>query len=314
MRFLTRLKSLQALEASARHGSFVGAAAEMGVTPAAVGQLVRSLESWAGYPLFRRTRSGAQRLIPVDEVQVALEEISQGLDRLEAGLKKLRGRRARSVVVVTASQAFVAHWLLARLEDFTTSHPQIEIRLDVAERLADLEHSEADIGIRCGLGTWPGVKATHLMGEEIIAVCKAKLLPSGKAATAEWIARQTLIHDGMPHPGAEFPTWEEWLMKLGGAGEPAKRGLTINSTAAVIQAAVAGRGLALVRKALAEEEIASGRLRHLMPHHRWPVKWGYFAVASSKALRRSEVKAFHDWLLLQAQAAQEYRTPARRRA
>ncbi|MFD1960592.1 LysR family transcriptional regulator [Novosphingobium panipatense] len=62
MRFLTRLKSLQALEAAARHGSFVGAAAELDVTPPAVGQLVRSLEDWVGYPLFRRTRSGAERL------------------------------------------------------------------------------------------------------------------------------------------------------------------------------------------------------------------------------------------------------------
>ncbi|HMM74894.1 MAG TPA: LysR substrate-binding domain-containing protein [Gammaproteobacteria bacterium] len=310
MRSLTRLKSLQALEASARHGSFVGAAAEMGVTPAAVGQLVRSLEIWAGYPLFKRKRSGTQRLTPVDEVQGAIEEIAQGLDRLEAGLKKLRGRKARSVIVVTASQAFVAHWLLPRLDDFTTDHPQIEVRLDVAERLVDLEHSEADIGIRCGLGTWPGVKATRLMGEEIIAVCNTRLLPAGRPATAEWIVQQTLIHDGMPHPGAEFPTWNEWLAKLGASSEAARRRLTINSTAAVLQAAVAGRGLALVRKALAQEELQSGRLHHLMPQLRWPVKWGYFAVASPKSLRRSEAKAFHDWLLLQAQPAPKDEAPA----
>ncbi|MGE3772628.1 MAG: LysR substrate-binding domain-containing protein [Gammaproteobacteria bacterium] len=312
MRSLTRLKSLQALEASARHGSFVGAAAEMGVTPAAVGQLVRSLEIWAGYPLFKRTRSGTQRLIPVDEVQVAIEEIAQGLDRLEAGLKKLRGRKARSVIVVTASQAFVTHWLLPRLDDFTAHHPQIEVRLDVAERLVDLEHSEADIGIRCGLGTWPGVKATRLMDEEIIAVCSTRLLPAGQPAGVEWIVQQTLIHDGMPHPGAEFPTWHEWLAKLGASSEPARRRLAINSTAAVIQAAVAGRGIALVRKALVAEELKSGRLHHLMPHIRWPVKWGYFAVASPKSLRRFEAKAFHDWLLLQAQPASNDEAPAHR--
>lgn len=299
MRFLTRLKSLQALEAAARHGSFVGAAAEMGVTPAAVGQLVRSLEVWAGYPLFKRTRSGTQRLVPVDEVKVALDEIAQGLDRLETGLKKLRGRKARSLVVVTASQAFVAHWLLPRLEDFEANHPDIEVRLDVAERLVDLEHSEADIGVRCGLGTWPGVKATHLMGEEIIAVCSPQLLPARKPTLA-WLLQQTLIHDGMAHPGAEFPSWRDWLSRLGATAESTKRGLTINSTAAVIQAAVAGRGLALVRKALADEEIGAGRLHHLMPDNRWPVKWGYFVVASAKSLRRSEAKSFHDWLLEQA--------------
>jgi len=297
MRNLTRLKSLQALEASARHGSFVGAASELDVTPAAVGQLVRSLEDWVGYPLFRRTRSGAERLTPVDEAKDALEDITQGLDQLESGLKKLRGRKSRSVVVVTASAAFVANWLLSRLDGFGTDHPMIDVRLDVSDRVIDLAQGEADIGIRCGLGSWKGVKATYLMGEEIIAVCHRRLLPTNGKVTAEWIAKQTLIHDGTPHPGGEFPTWHEWLARLGCGDISTDRGLKINSTAAVFQAAAAARGVALVRKALVAHEIESGRLVHLMPQQRWPVKWAYYVVAAPKALRRYEVSAFHDWLI-----------------
>ena len=300
MRFLTRLKSLQALEASARHGSFVGAASELDVTPAAVGQLVRSLEDWVGYPLFRRSRSGSERLTPVDEAQEALQDIAQGLDLLESGLKKLRGRKARSVVVVTASQAFVANWLLSRLEDFAAAYPTIDVRLDVSDRLIDLAQGEADIGIRCGMGSWKGVKATWLMDEEIIAVCHNRLLPDDGQVTAGWIAEQTLIHDGTPHPGGDFPTWSEWLARSGVNHAPTDRGLKINSTAAVIQAAVAARGVALVRKALVVQEIESGRLVHLLPDQRWPVKWAYYVVASPKALRRYEVSAFHDWLTQKA--------------
>lgn len=306
MRSLTRLKSLQALEASARHGSFVGAAAELDVTPAAVGQMVRSLEDWVGYPLFKRTRSGAERLAPCDEARAALGDIAQGLDHLEAGLKKLRGRMARSVVVVTASQAFVANWLISRLDEFSSAYPNIDVRLDVSDRLIDLAQGEADIGIRCGLGSWKAVKATHLMDEEIVAVCHHRLLPKDAEVTASWIAGQTLIHDGMPHPGGEFPTWSAWLLRLGANVPPGDRGLKINSTAAVIQAAIAGRGVALVRKALVEHELESGRLVHLMANNRWPVKWAYYAVASAKALRRSEVGAFHDWLM--RAAASEKRT------
>jgi LysR family transcriptional regulator, glycine cleavage system transcriptional activator len=319
MRSLTRLKSLQALEAAARHGSFVGAATELDVTPAAVGQLVRSLEDWVGYPLFRRARSGTERLSPVDEAQDALEEIGQGLDRLEAGLRKLRGRKARSVVVVTASQALVANWLLARLDDFAAAHPNIDVRLDVSDRVIDLVQGEADIGIRCGLGTWKGVRATFLMGEEIIAVCHRDMLPS--PITAEWISAQTLIHDGTSHPGGEFPSWSEWLLRAGLDRAPADHGLKINSTAAVIQAAIAARGVALVRKELVAQELESGRLVHLLPEQCWPVKWAYYVVASPKALRRSEVSAFHDWLAGQAiqsshrsgksgQAQDEQRDPA----
>ncbi|WP_064682296.1 LysR substrate-binding domain-containing protein [Rhizobium bangladeshense] len=296
MRDLTRLKSLQALEAAARHGSFVGAAAELDVTPPAVGQLVRSLEDWVGYPLFRRSRSGTERLTPVDEAGEALEDIAAGLDLLEAGLRKLRGRKARSVVVVTASQALVANWLLARLDDFSAHYPRIDVRLDVSDRLIDLAQGEADIGIRCGLGAWKGVKSTFLMSEEIIAVCHARLLPADRQVTAGWIAGETLIHDGTPHPGGEFPTWSEWLARSGANQAPDDRGLKINSTAAVIHAAVAGRGVALVRKALVAQELESGRLVHLLPDVRWPVKWAYYIVAAQKALRRHEVAAFHDWL------------------
>lgn len=296
MRNLTRLKSLQALEASARHGSFTAAATELDVTPPAVGQLVRSLEDWVGYPLFRRSRSGAERLTPVDEAEEALADIAQGLDLLEEGLRKLRGRKARSVIIVTASQVLVANWLLARLNEFSQAYPHIDVRLDVSDRVIDLAQGEADIGIRCGLGTWKGVRSTFLMPEEIIAVCHRDLYPADRDVTAGWIGEQTLIHDGTPHPGGDFPGWAEWLQKAGSNANPGDRGFRINSTAAVIQAAVAGRGVALVRKALVAQELDSGRLVHLLPDIKWPVKWAYYVVASSKALRRYEVSAFHDWL------------------
>lgn len=295
MRSLIRLKSLQAFEAAARHGSFVGAANELNVTPPAVGQLVRSLEDWIGCPLFRRTRSGSERLTPVDEVQDALRDIAQGLDYLEEGLTKLRSRKARSVIVVTASQAVVANWLLPRLADFSASHASIDVRLNVSDRLIDLPQGDADIGIRCGLGTWNGVTATLLMREEIIAVCHHRLLPPDGRATADWIAEQPLIHDGTPYPGGDFPNWSEWLVQAGADQASTDRGLRINSTAAVIHAAIAAQGVALVRKVLVAQELESGRLVHLLPDRRWPVKLAYYVVASPKALRRSEVKAFHDW-------------------
>lgn len=112
MRSLNRLKWLHAFEAAARHGSFTGAAKELGVTPAAVGQLVRSLEDWVGHPLLHRTRSGKERLTLVDEARDALQDITAELDSLEQGLNKLRGARARAVVVITASQVLMMNWLM----------------------------------------------------------------------------------------------------------------------------------------------------------------------------------------------------------
>lgn len=204
---------------------------------------------------------------------------------------------------MTASQVFVANWLVSRLEDFSDHFPRIDVRLDVGDRVTDLAHSEADLGVRCGLGQWPGVKVTHMMDEEVIAVCSPSLLPRNRSASPTWMAGQTLIHDGTPHPGGEFPTWDDWLRSAGVNSLREDHGLHINSTSAVIQAALAARGLALVRKALVKQHLDSGSLRHLMPAKRWPIRWAYYAVATDRALRRQAVRAFHDWLVGQAKTS-----------
>ena len=303
MRSLTRLKALQALEAAARHGSFVGASAELGVTPAAVGQLVRSLEHWVGHSLLRRRRSGNNRLAPVSDARTALNDISQGLDCLERGFAKLRGTRGRSIIVVTTSHVFFDNWLVSRLGDFSTKHPQISVRLDLADCATELAHGEADIGIRYGLGDWPGVEVSPMMDEEIIAVCRPQLLPSDRVVTPSWLARQTLVHDDAPYPGEKLPSWTDWLRMAGISRNPEDRELHINSTSAVIQAALAAHGLALVRKALVQQYLETRQLHHIMPSHRWPIQSAYYAVASAKSLLKPEVRAFRAWLLQQARSS-----------
>lgn len=296
MRSLNRLKWLHAFEATARHGSFTGAAQELGVTPAAVGQLVRSLEDWVGHPLLHRTRSGKERLTLVDEAREALQDITQGLDKLETGLNKLRGRRARSVIVVTASQVLMMNWLMARINRFSEMHEAIDLRLNVTEKLMDVSHGEADIGIRCGQGDWPGVNKTWLMNEEAVLVCSPRLAPTEEIACGEWLSTQKLIHDDTPHPGADFPSWEDVLRSVS-APEASESGLHINSTSAVILAALSGRGVAIVRYALVKQLIETGQLVQLHPERRWPLKWSYYLVTPQQHVMRHEVKVFHDWLL-----------------
>lgn len=296
MRTLNRLKWLQVFEATARHGSFTGAAQELGVTPAAVGQLVRSLEDWVGHPLLHRTHTGKERLTLVDEARDALQDITLGLDKLEAGLNKLRGRQARSVVVVTASQVLVMNWLMDRLNRFSEVHENIDLRLNVTEKLMDVSHGEVDIGIRCGQGDWAGVNKTWLMDEEAVLVCSPRIVPPEKVTCGEWLATQKLIHDDTPHPGANFPSWEAVLSALN-SPKARERGLHINSTSAVILSALGGRGVAIVRHALVKKLIETGQLVQLHPNHRWPLKWSYYVVTPQKSVTRSEVNVFHDWLI-----------------
>lgn len=296
MRSLNRLKWLHAFEATARHGSFTGAARELGVTPAAVGQLVRALEEWVGHPLLHRTRSGKERLTLVSEAQAALQDITQGLDKLESGLNKLRGRRARSVVVITASQVLMMNWLMERLNRFSEVHDNIDLRLNVTEKLMDVAHGEADLAVRCGRGDWPGVDKTWLMDEEAVLVCSPRIVPADKTACGEWLATQKLIHDDTPYPGASFPSWAE-VLEAAQAPTARDSGLHINSTSAVILAALSGRGVAIVRRALVQQLLATGQLVQLPPARRWPLTWSYYIVTPQHAVMRPEVKVFYDWLL-----------------
>ncbi|WP_341210139.1 LysR family transcriptional regulator, partial [Alteromonas stellipolaris] len=80
------LNALKAFEASARHQSFSAAAQELNVTPAAVGQLVKTLEEWLDTALFHRMSSGKTRLIATETAQSALPLIREGFDKLAQGV------------------------------------------------------------------------------------------------------------------------------------------------------------------------------------------------------------------------------------
>jgi LysR family transcriptional regulator, glycine cleavage system transcriptional activator len=299
VRSLSRIKAIQSLEATARLGSYVAAAAELNVTPAAVGQQVRLLEDWVGMPLFKRLGSGSSRLMASPATEEALVDFAAGLDRLDAGLHRLRERTGRTVITVTASQALVAKWLLPRLESFTSANPELDVRLDVTDRTLDLTKGDADIGLRCGPGQWPGLKSTLLMKEEIFPVASPALFDgSSLPKTPAQLLRHTLLHDVALQVSGAFPSWEKWLEAQGIARtQMASTGLQINASAAVIQAAINGQGIALARAALVRDDLAAKRLVRLCPKISWPLQWAYYVVASPEALSKAHVRAFQDWLL-----------------
>jgi LysR family transcriptional regulator, glycine cleavage system transcriptional activator len=298
---LSRIKAIQAFEATARNGSYVAAARELSVTPAAVGQQVRALESWLGVPLFRRLDSGEKRLVVSQGAESALLDFRDGFSRIETGVRKLRERRVQEVITVTASQAFVAKWLLPRLQDFTSVHPSVDVRLDVTDRVVDVSRGEADIGVRCGPGKWRGLLSTHLMDEEVFPVCNPSLANAlGNALGIGALAKQTLIHDATLKAEAVFPTWRQWLTRAGVNSNRADQGLKINSSAAVIQAAIDGQGVALARRTLVQDDLQGKRLVRMFPNISWPISWSYYAVYSREGIEQSAVKLFHDWLVSKA--------------
>jgi LysR family transcriptional regulator, glycine cleavage system transcriptional activator len=297
MRKLSNLKAIQAFEAAARNQSYVGAAQELHVTPAAVGQQVRALEAWLGKQLFSRLGAGSQRLVLTGDAQAAIADFRDGLDKLDRGLRRLRESRGDTVVTVSASQAFVSKWLMPRLDSFTTAHAGLDVRLDVTDRLVDLEHGDADVAVRCGAGHWPGLRTVKLMKEEVFPVCSPALLaarsPLLKPADLQ---HHTLIHD-MATKGYEgFPSWFDWLDCAGTSARTRPRGLEINASGMVIQAAINGQGVALARGVLVQDDLAAGRLVRLFVDVKYPITWAYYLVCTPERELAPQVKAFRDWI------------------
>lgn len=303
MKTPVHLNALRAFEASARHQSFSAAAAELHVTPAAVGQLVRTLEEWLGAPLFLRSNAGRTRLVATEAAQRALPDIRSGFDRLSLGLEKLQEGSASGVLTVAVSPAFAAKWLLPRIDRFQSAWPDTDVRLDTNLKPVDFVAQGVDIGVRYGMGHWPGLVAEKLMDEEIYPVCSPEFLRQrgGFTAPAD-LSRETLIHDLSMEGHAGFPTWQAWFQQAAIAGKDRSRGLKINNSAAVLQAAAEGHGVALARSVMARDDLAAGRLLRLFPEIKVASSLAYYVVYRAECATLPKLVAFRDWLLAEVSA------------
>lgn len=305
MKAPVHLNALRAFEASARHRSFSAAAQELHVTPAAVGQLVRTLEDWLGTALFVRGGSGRARLVATAAAERALPDIRAGLASLSLGLERLKEARAQGVLTVTVSPAFAAKWLLPRIERFQLACPDTDVRLDTNLKPVDFVAQQIDIGVRYGLGHWPGLIAEKLMDEEVYPVCSPHLLKErGCFERPCDLTRETLIHDLSMDGDSGFPSWDEWLRRAGMSDVNTARGMQINNSAAVLQAAIDGQGIALARSVMASDDVVAGRLVRLFPDVGYASPLAYHIVYRAESQSLPRLVAFRDWLLSEAHRAQ----------
>lgn len=139
------------------------------------------------------------------------------------------------------------------------------------------------------------------MDEEVYPVCSPAML-GGKNRLREpgGLAQVTLIHDLSMDGHAGFPTWDAWLRKAGVANISASRGLKINNSAAVLQAAIDGHGVALARSVMVRDDLMSGRLIRLFGDVRFSSPLAYYIVYRNDCAALPRTKAFREWLLREA--------------
>ena len=295
-RRLPPLNALRAFEAAARHLNFSRAADELSVTPGAVSQQIQNLEDYVGAALFKRTPRG---LLLTDSAQTALPALREAFDRLAEAASLLTAAVDGRRLTLTAAPSFAAKWLVPRLGRFEEAYPQVDVWLSADMDLVDFGTGEIDLAIRYGAGPYPALEAVRLMSETVIPVMSPELMAANPVNAPGDLARHVLLHDGSPDADESCPDWLMWLAARGVKGFDANRGPRFNQSSLVIEAAVGGRGVALAKRALAQDDLDAGRLIVPMPIAT-SVDFAYYVVHPKAKGRLPQVKAFVGWLTAEA--------------
>lgn len=280
------MPGLLAFEALARLRSVTLAGEELNVTTSAVSHRIRQLETQLGVTLFSRgdfglTHDGATYLCRVREALAMLQQVPG---------RSASGGATRLRVAVTPT--FSRQVLLPRLALFRHAYPEIDLVLQVTIPMLNVMAEEADIELRFGTGPYADREAVLLSSDVVTPVCSPDYLneagPFDGFDTAEAIERVRLIR-------SPLEPWRTWFTANGIAQDEPSAGSQFNDIGLVLDAAVAGFGVALMRLQLGAAWLESGRLVRLSQHS-VPSPHNYFLCWKRGALERWECAAFVDWL------------------
>lgn len=282
------LAALEAFEASARHRSFTKAAVELHLTQGAISRAVAALEAQLGTPLFARVRQRIQ-LTPAGEAY--LNKVQPALRRLEAATLELKAfKGAGGVLNLAILPTFGTKWLIPRMPAFSTAHPEVLVNFTTRIYAFDFEAEELDAAIHLGEGRWPGAVLDHLLDEEVMVVCSPSLIPHLR--TPEDLKGQVLLQMASRPQG-----WEEWLAAKGLSGIDGRRGPRFEHHAMVLEAAVAGLGLAVLPTFLVQDELTNGRIVEAFAHTRARSGKAYWLAYPERHRDLPALAAFRRWLL-----------------
>lgn len=296
---LPPLQSLVFFEAAARHLNFTQAAEELGATQPAVSHRVRTMEDQLGVPLFVRQHRGVRLTAEGEQLYAVVRDSLEALRQATAQVRLTAP--SHRVLTLATDFGFAKLWLMPRMHALQQALPGLELRLLTSQAETDPHRGEVDFRIvfdnpSTGIGE-------RLFPELVVPVCspafKAAHGPFGPAAQ---LAAWPLLHLQVESP-QRWMNWSEWFALQGTAPAAPVGGLTFNDYSLVIQAAIAGHGIALGWAPLVDDLLDRGEL--VIAFDR-PVQTprGYFLDAPRGVPAGSWRARFRDWLAAQCHAEQ----------
>jgi DNA-binding transcriptional LysR family regulator len=294
------LDGVEAFLSVAQHRSFRRAAAELGVTPSAISQAVRALETRIGAALFMRTTRSVglteagerflSRAKPAFEELVAASEVARDLGQRPAGLLRL-----------TAPRAVVPFMLNQKIAPFCQAYPEVEVEIAASADLVDTAAEGFDAGIRLG----------QFIEADMIAVRLTPPFPLAVVGSPDYLRRRQppeRIDDlrqhaclRMRHSNGSIAPWS--FVNGNEAVEVIVSGPFIaNDVPTMLGAAVEGLGLAQVPRPIAAAAVEAGQLVGVLEPFA-PMAPGVFLYYPGNRQMMPKLRAFIDHVKSRPDAA-----------
>jgi LysR family transcriptional regulator, glycine cleavage system transcriptional activator len=286
MRKLPPLNALKAFEAAARHESLTTAAEELRVTHSAIGQHVKQLEGFFHQPLFLKQ---GRRLKLTPQARAYLEDVRTCFDRLALASERFAESTRRGIIRVNSTPSFAMRWLIPRLSSFQLKNPGIEVR--VTTSVSDsIDHLDAgyDVIIRRDRMSRPSYICQRFLDDVSIAVASPDL--AGIEAVRSPCQLLPLLHM-RSRPDA----WVRWFRAAEVPVTETLSGPFYDHFFLSLQAAITRLGVALAPRVLIEDDLATGRLKFVLPHVAVEGA-GFFALFRARPAKDLELGSFVAWL------------------
>ena len=288
MRRLPPLTAVRVFESAARHENFTKAAAELGMTQAAVSYQVKLLEERVGAPLFARSK---RRVTLTDAGRRIAPKITRAFDAIDGAFSELRSED-EAMLTISTSQTFANTWFAWRLGGFQMQHPDCAVRLIASDALADFVTDDVDVAVRAGRGGWPELAAESLFKVDFTPMCSPAFLEShgGRLEPADLLR--------LPLISPQDVWWPHWLREMGVEvpDGPLGHGIRLDSQANEGNAAIAGQGVAMLTPFFWRMDLTQGRLVQPFAHVSTR-GFGYWLVYPEHRRNVPKIKRFREWLI-----------------
>ncbi|HEY4137293.1 MAG TPA: LysR substrate-binding domain-containing protein [Casimicrobiaceae bacterium] len=301
LRSLPSLDFLRGFEAAGRRLSFTLAAEELFLTQSALSRQIKALEAALGVALFERRH----RALTLTAKGAAFHRaVTETLEALAGAAESTRSAARTPGLTLSTTVSFASLWIIPRLERFRVRHPEIDVYVSADDRVLDLQRGDVDIAVRYLPDASAPEGAVRLFGERMLPVVSPRVRDRGEAPLRNPgdLAHHVLLHLDDPEGRTPWLDWRSWLASNGQPGLKPAGSYRFRLYDQVIQAAVAGQGVALGRIPMLAEHLRDGRLVAPFPK-RYDSARGYFALTAPRAADRSDVQRFLRWLT--DEAAQE---------